>query len=121
MVGTFYDQQLGWETEYYFEKFDCDGKKLKYLNLISQTDLGKMIEVLKHLKYLVGFQSGVNVLATVLNIPGASMWPEEHWNHLDCWADPEMIRKGTYKGLLWSDPEEIFKTVYKSIKNALGE
>lgn len=120
LIGTHYDQQLGWELEYYLDK-ETDNKKIKYINLINQTQIGTLIETIKHLKYLVGFQSGVNVLGTVLNIPGASMWPEEHWNHLDCWCDPEMIKNGTYKGLLWDEPLNIFRVVYKSIKNALGE
>jgi len=54
MVGTFYDQQLGWEAEYYFEKFKVNGNKLKYLNLISQTHMGTLIETIKHLKYIIG-------------------------------------------------------------------
>jgi hypothetical protein len=93
------------------------GKELSYIDLTGKTDIGTVIEVLKGLNYYIGFSSGLNVLANVINKPCMALWPDWQDSLKYSWADPETIDNRTYLASVYDEPERIYYRMKSVLPN----
>lgn len=75
--------------------------------------LGLVIEVLKRLKYFIGFPSGLSILNETLGKDGLMFYATAIKSIINTWADPERIKNGNIKECLFTEP----KIVYQWLKD----
>lgn len=88
---------------------------IAYASTIGQP-LGYVIEMMKVLAYGFYFPSGLGILNGLLHRPGVMFYPPALPKLACTWADPAIIRDGTFKECQFCAPEKIFqwiKTDYK--------
>lgn len=75
------------------------------------TKMGECVYLLKKLKQMVGFPSGVTILSTVVNTPVFILYWAQIEKIINSWPPPEMIRNGTYKGYVFCKPEQAIELI----------
>lgn len=84
-LGTDWDASFTWEVVARYRRVEPGNPGV----VVLQEDLGTIVELIRRLRYLVGFQSGLNILAASLRVPTclvylphiASIHP--HWRPAD--------------------------------------
>lgn len=71
--------------------------------------LGAAVEVLRRLKYFIGFPSGLPILSTMLKKPTLMFYPARLKNLMYTWAEKKLTAKEIYKPMLFCEPEDVFK------------
>jgi len=104
LVGAQYDRQ-----------FSDDVKKLvldlKVYNFTGILYLNETLQMIKYCKCLIGFPSGIPILATVLNIPTLMFYPEHLQRLALSWINPKLICENKYIPKLFKEPDEIVKII----------
>jgi glycosyltransferase involved in cell wall biosynthesis len=93
---------------------------ITHLNLVGKTDLALTLAVLRRCRYVVGFASGVSILANVLQIPTLMLYPSHLHLLMHAWPDLNSIADGSYVGIVWSRPREAYRKVGLQIQRALS-
>lgn len=104
-----------------YDKPFCDDlskliNTVPHLNIAGQTSTAQVIEVIRRLKYLVSFPSGLPVLANVLRIPVMMFYPQFLWKIYNTWCDPESLKYLTYKGCIFPKVKEAVDWLFKDYK-----
>ncbi len=89
---------------------------IDHINLAGQTDFKSLVEVLKILKYLVAFPSGIGVLANILNIPCFMFYPQHLNKLIYSWPDLKSIKDLSCTGCIFPEPEHVYEWLFKSYK-----
>lgn len=89
------------------------------IDLVGKTTISDAIRILNKLDYYVGFSSGLNCLANVLNKPCTALWPKHQRQLMYSWADPESVVRRDYMGFTYDSPERIFNRIKTKIKEIL--
>lgn len=102
MIGATYDIDLA-------DKIIAGMKEkdIAYVTTIGQP-LPVVVEVLKRLKYFVGFPSGLSILNESLGKDGVMFYPKHLQPMINSWAHPERISAGNIKECLYCEPAKIF-------------
>lgn len=79
------------------------------IGIPNKTVLGQPLEValfvIKQMRYLVSFPSGLAVLAAVLRTPVMMFYPEHLEKMMTAWVDPVQVANRTYHGRLFSSAQ----------------
>lgn len=94
-----------------FDKPFCDDlsgliANIPHVNLAGKTNCNEIIQVIKQLKYLIAFPSGLPVLANVVGTPTMMFYPQFLWKIFNSWCDPKTINDLTYKGCIFPKVRE---------------
>lgn len=73
--------------------------------------LGTTIEILKTLKYFIGFPSGLSIINESLEKDGIMFYSEAIKKIINTWASPERIKNNNIKECIFCDPQIIFKWI----------
>lgn len=104
-----------------FDKPFCDDltslmPDFPLINLADKTNSNDVIEVIKKLKYLIAFPSGLPVLANVVGTPTMMFYPSFLWKIHNSWCDPKTIDDLTYKGCVFPKVKEATDWLFKEYK-----
>lgn len=80
---------------------------IPYVNTIGQP-LAVVIEILKRLRYFIGFPSGLSILNETLGKDTLMFYPSHLKPMMNAWAHPDRIASGAYKACQLCEPERIF-------------
>lgn len=90
-IGAPFDADLGNDIEADVRAF------APTLNLIGQTHIGDVINLMYQLDYLFSYPSGIGILADVVELPAMHFIPATRLHGLvDTYADPDNIRSGQH-------------------------
>lgn len=82
-------------------------QRIPFVNTIGQP-LSTVVEILKQLKYFIGFPSGLSILNEYMGKNGLMFYGHKITGIINSWADPERIRSGDIKECLFDTPEVIY-------------
>lgn len=104
-----------------YDKPFCDDlskliNTVPHINLAGKTDNNDIIEVIKQLKYLIAFPSGLPVLANVVGTPVTMFYPPFLWKIYNTWCDPKSIDDLTYKGCMFPRVTEMMDWLFIQYK-----
>jgi hypothetical protein len=93
--------------------------KLPIINLVGMLPLSVSLAVIQRCRYMVGFASGMTILAEIMRIPVLMLYP----NHLDLlrysWPSPQSIASRAYTGELWCRPKSAYRKIITVLEQAL--
>jgi hypothetical protein len=104
-----------------YDKPFCDDlsnliQPIPHINLAGKTNNNEIIEVIRQLKYLIAFPSGLPVLANVVGTPVTMFYPPFLWKIYNTWCDPKSIDDLTYKGCMFPKVQEMIDWLFKEYK-----
>lgn len=76
--------------------------------------LGVTIEILKRLKYFIGFPSGLSIINETLQKDGVMFYMQKDKGIINTWAEKGRIEAGNIKECLFCAPEAIFDWIRSS-------
>jgi hypothetical protein len=94
-------------------KLIFDGVQL--IEVIGQP-LGLVVEVMKRLKYLFAFPSGIGILAGTLGVPCTMFYPPHLDKLMGTWVDLSLVESKIFKEALFCSPESIFDWMIKEYR-----
>lgn len=92
--------------------------KADVVDLVGKLDLGTSFEVMKRSRYMVGFASGMTIVANVLRKPCLMLYPDSLPKLMYSWPCPESLAFGTYLASTWKRPRDVYRDVADSIEHA---
>ncbi|WP_276483575.1 hypothetical protein [Paraflavitalea pollutisoli] len=116
IIGAKYDEDL---AELLMAQLKASD--IPFTNTIGEP-LSMVVEILKRLKYFVGFPSGLSIINEMLGKDGVMFYGHKVAGLINTWADPERIKAGNIKECLFCDPARIFdwiKNDYQLFKKLL--
>lgn len=81
--------------------------KLKQISTIGKP-LGYVLEMMKRLTYGLYFPSGLGILSGLLRRPSVMFYPKHLAKMPGTWADPKLLKDGTFKECMFCSPEQMF-------------
>lgn len=96
-------------------KFLMIQNNIKFIWTVGQ-NLGTVVEILKQLKYFIGFPSGLSILNETLEKDGLMFYAKQIQKIINTWANPVRIANGNIKECLFCNPEEIFSWLIQNNK-----
>lgn len=83
-----------------------------------EQSLGTTIEILKGLKYFIGFPSGLSIINESLEKDGIMFYSEAIKKIIGTWANPTRIKNGNIIETVFTDPKKVFSWIVDN--NKLG-
>lgn len=104
-----------------YDKPFCDDlshllTNIPHVNLAGKTSCSQIVEVIRQLKYLISYPSGLPVLANVVGTPAMMFYPLFLWKIFNTWCDPKSIEDLTYKGCIFPKVTEAIDWLFKEYK-----
>lgn len=112
-----------WDRDF-SEKVMRHAEKSAYINLIGKTDITVVLALIRQAPVIVGFPSGLPVIATKLGTPSIMFWPTRKWNKefRTCWVEPSVLDAGAYKAIDFqteeAKPEHVLSCALDMITSA---
>ncbi len=122
-IGTHWDAEFTWEVvAAYREK--AKGERLKAKNsgaetsfvpgiVVLQEELGTVLEIIKRLRYFIGFQSGLGALASTVRVPSMMFYVPHIAPIHEMWRPADQDAMFTSKALLDEKPEAVVKKLFE--------
>ncbi len=114
LLGAEYDRELIEKVEHIFNR--CGAKGIR--TIIAQP-LGVALAVIQRAAYFAGFQSGLGVLATVLNTPSLMLLGSHLPWLRESWAPTHQLESGRFKGIAFQEQSQ--NRVRDNWKDALAK
>jgi len=99
LLGAEWDRELMRRIHNEFREMGMDVPQI-----VAQP-FGVAMAVIQRASYFLGFQSGLGVLATMLNTPSCMLLGSHLPGLVGSWAPPHQIESGRYRGVLFQDKE----------------
>ena len=98
IIGAEYDLPISNEVA---ESLPC------FKNLAGKLPVGASLDVIRRSKYMVGFPSGMPILATMMSKPVFMFYPDHLEGMHYSFADPALIESGSYKAAAFCEPKVV--------------
>jgi ADP-heptose:LPS heptosyltransferase len=108
IIGAIYDVGI---TEALVDELRM--ARIPFINTTGQP-LPVVIELLKRMRYFIGFPSGLSIINETLRKDGVMFYTQKDKGIINTWADPVRIRAGNIKECLFCPPAGIFDWIKSS-------
>jgi hypothetical protein len=115
LLGARWDSDMKEQLAPMLERFG-----VPVVDIVGQTALPVSLAVIRRCRYMVGFASGMSILANVMRVPVLMLYPAHLRELMNAWPSLESIATGSYAGMVWPRPKTAYRRVSMTIQRALG-
>jgi len=101
-----------WDASYTNKVIHEIPSHINIRSVTGHTSISTCLHLIRRSRFLVGFASGLSVMATVMKTKTLMLYPAHHEKLMRSWPPKESIEDKSYIGLLFSDgPKRAFKEI----------